>query len=207
MTFEQKVDKLKGIVDSDVVVWCETDKEDNDMANLANSLIEKDDEKYDCDSTLYKTKYNVKLEDGNIMVNYLGYNLKKENAIPYSEFFKDKVEDKPIEEWTLKECKDYCREHEDRCSSCIITKFCNYSEEAPCNWDLTLPLKLTQSEIDILKAIKVLYPLNNNLTLKYVAEPCGFSVYPFNIFIQLDRLPSLSRDATYSISELLEGVD
>ena len=43
------------------------------MANLANSLVENDDEKYDCDCTLYKTKYNVLLEDGKIMVNYLGY--------------------------------------------------------------------------------------------------------------------------------------
>ncbi len=77
MTFEQKVEKLRGIADVGTTIWCKTSKEDNELSELANLFIDEEEDKYDCDCTLSKTKYLIALEFGEIKVEYLGFDLEK----------------------------------------------------------------------------------------------------------------------------------
>lgn len=207
MTMEQKVEKLRGIANTNIQIWCEGVKEDNEIAELANLLIKDEDEEYDLNCDLIKTTYKVILEDGEIRIVYLNHNCDRGNCIPYSEFFADdKVEDKPLEDWTLKEVKEYYNnncELLESCDECKINALCNNDIS---EWEfipVEQPLTLTQSEIDILKAIKVIYPNARELLYNYDTDMFTEPHDDAYVNILRSRLPSLGLNTTYSIDELL----
>ncbi len=113
----------------------------------------------------------------------------------------------------MKEVKEYydkyCVAEEDDdfefpCDKCKINGVC---KDSIGDWELdnnTKPI-LTQSEIDILKAIKVLYPKKDKLVYGDWDEE--FILSGTDVMIDKDRLPSLSHDKEYLIDELLKDCD
>ena len=85
MTTQEKVSKLKSIVDKDIAIYCETVEEDRKLCELANEYFYGGYDFYLSDSHYVaisigdKVEINVAEED-----ELNGYTI-----IPYSEFFKD----------------------------------------------------------------------------------------------------------------------
>jgi hypothetical protein len=215
MTFEQKVEKLREIVDKKIAIHTETEQEDIEFCNMINNCFKYSFEIEDCnEGYLYTFTFEDEFQSEiSIDVGVLEYSHKDYQIVPYSEFFADDKVDKPLEDWTLKEiiehynnrCEDY------KCEDCPIQKMCDVSEIEDWNFISVIPqLILTQSEIDILKAIKLLY--GGDVKILYAKENNCFvdddDTYQIPTFsIESDRLPSLSRDKEYNIDELLEGVN
>jgi len=230
MTFEQKVEKLRGIVDTGIKIWCQTTDDDLEFIKVANEVYrEKVYSEYSIQAgATYKVIYS-KDNDGEIDVNYVGNEnsiIGLDNYIPYSEFFaEDKVEDKPLESksiknYTIGEIESLCLKCDD-CSTCVMyikDHYCDciFSVVAglnPQDWKIdeyfnTTPY-LNQSEIDILKAIKVLYP--NFDKLMYNCDTDMFTgENDDDVNILRSRLSSLKVDKynySYSINELLKTVN
>ena len=205
MTFEEKVEKLRGICDKKILVYCETEDEDEEFCKVANTISESKYTFFTGDSF-----YNVHtIDDESIEMEYWGSGEEGYQIIPYSEFFND--EEKPLEDWTLKEVKEYCpyrKAKDDNLQHCETCKFIAICGICADEWEFEQPLELTDSEIEILKAIKVLYPMNDNIFYDtefdmFTNNSKGFGL----IQINASRLQSLSKDKEYSISSLLEGVE
>jgi len=85
MTTQEKVSKLKSIVDKDIAIYCETVEEDRKLCELANEYFYGGYDFYLSDSHYAVESIGDKLE-----INFMdedefdGYKI-----IPYSEFFKD----------------------------------------------------------------------------------------------------------------------
>ena len=206
MTFKQKVEKLRGIDGKRIAILCNNEDDAEELRPLLNEVTGEDDtDNYYCDND---TCYEIDTHWDYHLINFCknnGYQI-----IPYSEFFNDK--DKPLENYTLKEVKEYCQyekvkdANSDYCEECKFNVVCGMCAD---EWSLKEDkIKLTQSEIEILKAIKTLYPkcdtiFHSSELEMFTNNDKGYGLIQLNT----NRLPSLSHDVTYSISKLLEGVD
>ena len=217
MTFEQKVEKLRGIVDKKIVIRCSKPSENADVVECINKIKDNDD--YVRGDDEENICYGI--ESGCSTYDWCDVTWYSENGyqiIPYSEFFADDKVNKPIKDWTIGEIEEYCKQQDD-CKLCpMYLKECYYD----ClfsiveglnlkNWKIDEYFKinpsLTQSEIDILKAIKVLYP--NFDKLVYNCDTDMFTgENDDDVNILRSRLPSLTVDKykyIYLINDLLEG--
>lgn len=214
MTFDQKVEKLRSIINKEIAIWCKEEEQAIELKLLFNEVTGKnyfDDFWYVYgNGTSYILEGNKWEYDS---VNYyerLGY-----KVITYLDFFEENV--KPLEDWTLKEIKNYCDEIS--CSDCKFYELymedaeekeelgCLFRMNRPWAWDLSEKedkLVLTESEIEILKAVVTLYAgcdiifCNKGKDRFTNSEECGLVQIPSR------RLPSLKADGTkYSIRKLL----
>lgn len=210
MTFEQKVEKLRGIVDKKIAIWCRNKVDAEELYPLLNEVT---NENF-IGSMWYideiKSVYDIITGEWDCCsLDY--YEKEGYQIIPYSEFFADKVEDEPLGEWTLKEVKEYCKygemskDNPDYCNECKCNKICGMCAD---EWDLSDKQILTQSEIDILKAIKVLFPRCTNV---YVTDDDAEYIYKSNgsqiISVEITKFPSLTPYKEYPINELLNEVE
>ena len=85
MTTQEKVSKLKSIVDKDIAIYCETVEEDRALCELANDYFYGGYDFYLSDSHYVAISIGDKVEINVADEDELdGYEI-----IPYSEFFKD----------------------------------------------------------------------------------------------------------------------
>ena len=64
---------------------------------------------------------------------------------------------KPLKDWTLGECKAHCKSCEDSCpGGCQLSEICEAL--TPFKWDLSERPRLTEYEIEMIRAIRVLCP-------------------------------------------------
>ena len=84
MTTQEKVSKLKSIVDKDIAIYCETVEEDKELCELANEYFYGEYDFYLSDSHYAVESIGDKLE-----INFMEDELNGYTIIPYSEFFKD----------------------------------------------------------------------------------------------------------------------
>ena len=91
MTTQEKVSKLKSIVDKDIAIYCETVEEDRALCELANDYFYGEYSDY-CEDTYYAVE-SFSFSNNKIEICYQTEDDVKydENykIIPYSEFFKD----------------------------------------------------------------------------------------------------------------------
>ena len=135
---------------------------------------------------------------------YKSININNLLGVKFEEIF---YTPKQLGDYTLNEVKEYCSNQScDYCDECKFNIICEVIS-APKDWDLSDKLILSQSEIDILKAIKVLYMRCNELF--YDKDEDVFTNVKNTGLVRVspDRLPSLSKDVVYSIDELLKEVD
>ena len=85
MTTQEKVSKLKSIVDKDIAIYCETVEEDKELCKLANEYFNGGYDFYLSDSYYVAISIGDKVEINVMDEDELnGYTI-----IPHSEFFKD----------------------------------------------------------------------------------------------------------------------
>lgn len=112
MTFEEKVEKLRGIIGKGISIWCYNEVEFTDVFSMIGQI--EIDEKF---KDTYWNFCPIKNEIVYIIVQFGKWFINDETdeknynyrAIPYSEFFADNVKDKPLENWTLKEVKEFTK--------------------------------------------------------------------------------------------------
>ena len=77
----------------------------------------------------------------------------------YQQWYKAYQYNKPLNSWTVSELKDFCTSQQ-KCKDCIMLKnsVCRFAG-GPFHWDLSrLEKYLGREEIEMLKAIKLLFP-------------------------------------------------
>ena len=121
--------------------------------------------------------------------------------------------EKPIKEWTLAEAQQWCYEYRTKLQG---SRFC---EESDCmlrkrgicykdwvhDWDLSEPPRFNQTEIEVVKAVKLLFPSATHLMADdahiYVMTDSGCPVY---VFLQQDGwFSSLKNGETVDLGEIL----
>ena len=115
--------------------------------------------------------------------------------------------DKPLKDWTLGECKQWCYKHGSECpEKCPIEDFCKQLQHEPAKWDLDEKPRFTEQEVERAKAIKVLYPeiLYLQADDRYLR---GLNKEKESIFLDcvLSWFPSLRSDETVALDEIIGG--
>lgn len=228
MTEEQKVEKLRSIVGKKIAIWCEYENDAEELLPLLNSATEEDEEISYWDNNRDCSAYSIP-ERNLWIVRYIEQLTNKcYKIIRYSEFFeedkietKDEVNDKPLKDWTIGEIKEHCSniilcsdifgdESNIKCKfekngACMFNIDGEYKSD-PEDWDLSDKAKiiLTQSEIDILKAIKVLY--HDVETIEYDADSESFVIDNGRATVVESKFPTLLKlkMKEYSIDDLLK---
>ena len=124
--------------------------------------------------------------------------------------------DKPLQDWTFSKVQEYCktqRSTTERCSTCKIQKFCDKylgrkgEAASPKYWDLFEKPRFTQQEVEVAKAIKLLFP--------DVVKVCRFSGVvkaecengSGECMIGAELLPSIQNYQSYTLDEIIGGAE
>lgn len=115
--------------------------------------------------------------------------------------------DKPLKEWTLGELKDYCHRAPHDCIGCKVKgdrNNCPFDGE-PAKWILDEKPRFTEQEVEVAKAIKLLFP--------DVVKVCRFSGVvkaecengSGECMIAAELLPSIQNHQSYTLDEIIGG--
>lgn len=118
--------------------------------------------------------------------------------------------DKPLKDWTLGEAKEYCTSRNGNCADdCIFSKkgigmVCGIAPK-PVWWTLPEKPRFTQQEVEVAKAIKLLFP--------DVVKVCRFSGVvkaecengSGECMIRAELLPSIQNHQSYTLDEIIGG--
>ena len=118
--------------------------------------------------------------------------------------------DKPLKDWTLGELKTECEAH-NGCVGCHFegSAFCTQkcTELCPSKWDLSEKPRFTEQEVEVAKAIKLLFP--------DVVKVCRFSGVvkaecengSGECMIGAELLPSIQNHQSYTLDEIIGGAE
>ena len=115
--------------------------------------------------------------------------------------------DKPLKDWTLGEIKEYCREKGYHCGDCPAKDEgdrCKLNS-TPEIWPLEPKPRFTEQEVEVAKAIKLLFP--------DVVKVCRFSGVvkaecengSGECMIGAKLLPSIQNHQSYTLDEIIGG--
>ena len=120
---------------------------------------------------------------------------------------------KPLSDWTLGEVKEHCKEQRDtpaRCTGCKMQKYCDQyfgrqgDAAAPKYWDLTEPPRWTEQEVEMAKAIKVLFPCATAIT----KAPFGsVFVSGASLTLSTEYFPSIQPGKNVTLDEIIGGAE
>ena len=117
--------------------------------------------------------------------------------------------DKPLKDWTLGELKDYCHRAPHDCIGCKVKgdrNNCPFDGE-PAKWILDEKPRFTEQEVEVAKAIKLLFP--------DVVKVCRFSGVvkaecengSGECMIGAELLPSIQNHQSYTLDEIIGGAE
>lgn len=120
--------------------------------------------------------------------------------------------DKPLKDWTLGEAKEYCTSRNGNCADdCIFSKkgigmVCGIAPK-PVWWTLPEKPRFTEQEVEVAKAIKLLFP--------DVVKVCRFSGVvkaecengSGECMIGAELLPSIQNHQSYTLDEIIGGAE
>lgn len=115
--------------------------------------------------------------------------------------------DKPLKDWTLGEAKEYCTSRNGNCADdCIFSKkgigmVCGIAPK-PVWWTLPEKSRFTQQEVEMAKAIKVLWPCAKAVVK---ADSGSISVVGAPMVLNTDHFPSIKPKETYTLDEIIGG--
>ena len=109
--------------------------------------------------------------------------------------------DKPLKDWTLGECKQWCYKHDGGCpEKCPIKDFCIQLQHEPAKWDLDEKPRFTQQEVE---DAKTLYRLFGNYSVaEFGARHCFGGLR-----IKENAFPSIQIGQSYTLDEIIGGAE
>ena len=153
----------------------------------------------------------------------MGYEVVEEHTQTHEKTHADAIEnarvqseeanmDKPLKDWTLGEAKEYCTSRNGNCADdCIFSKkgigmVCGIAPK-PVWWTLPEKPRFTEQEVEVAKAIKLLFP--------DVVKVCRFSGVvkaeckngSGECMIGAKLLPSIQNHQSYTLDEIIGGAE
>ena len=153
----------------------------------------------------------------------MGYEVVEEHTQTHEKTHADAIEnarvqseeanmDKPLKDWTLGEAKEYCTSRNGNCADdCIFSKkgigmVCGIAPK-PVWWTLPEKPRFTEQEVEVAKAIKLLFP--------DVVKVCRFSGVvkaecengSGECMIGAELLPSIQNHQSYTLDEIIGGAE
>ena len=150
----------------------------------------------------------------------MGYEVVEEHTQTHEKTHADAIEnarvhseeanmDKPLKDWTLGELKDYCHRAPHDCIGCKVKgdrNNCPFDGE-PAKWILDEKPRFTQQEVEVAKAIKLLFP--------DVVKVCRLSGVvkaecengSGECMIGAELLPSIQNHQSYTLDEIIGGAE
>ena len=150
----------------------------------------------------------------------MGYEVVEEHTPTHEKTHDDAIEnarvqseeanmDKPLKDWTLGEIKNYCEKHDctKDCPCSASNGECKINRVNPCEWDLEENPRFTEQEVEVAKAIKLLFP--------DVVKVCRFSGVvkaeckngSGECMIGAKLLPSIQNHQSYTLDEIIGGAE
>ena len=121
--------------------------------------------------------------------------------------------DKLLKDWTFSEAQEFCkaqRNTPERCSTCKIKEFCDKyfgrqgESASPKYWDLSEKYHFTEQEIEMAKAIKVLFPCAIAIT----KAPFGsVFVSGASLTLSTEYFPSIQPGKNVTLDEIIGGAE
>lgn len=121
--------------------------------------------------------------------------------------------DKPLKDWTFSEAQEFCkaqRNTPERCSTCKIKEFCDKyfgrqgESASPKYWNLSEKYHFTEQEIEMAKAIKVLFPCAIAIT----KAPFGsVFVSGASLTLSTEYFPSIQPGKNVTLDEIIGGAE
>lgn len=117
--------------------------------------------------------------------------------------------DKPLKDWTLGECKAWCERTGGECPErCPIERICDLMEQSPAMLDLDEKPRFTQQEVELVKAIRVLFPKATFLE-RVSCGTLGISnnAEGWMAEIDSDLFPSIKSGQSVTLDEIIGGAE
>lgn len=120
--------------------------------------------------------------------------------------------DKPLKDWTLGEAKEYCTSRNGNCADdCIFSKkgigmVCGIAPK-PVWWTLPEKPRFTQQEVEVAKAIKLLFPDAVNVCRLSGVIKAECENGSGECMIGAELLPSIQNHQSYTLDEIIGGAE
>ena len=118
--------------------------------------------------------------------------------------------DKPLEDWTLGEIKEYCKKKGTRCGDCPAIYDGNHCKlnSTPEIWPLKSKPHFTEQEVEAAKAVKVLFPCTTHLIQFQPNEPVSAKAGDaFVVNLNSVLFPSIQPGKPYTLDEIIGGAE
>ena len=110
--------------------------------------------------------------------------------------------DKPLKDWTLEETKQYCTGRD--CEHCRFMDGPKCKLHRPEDWDLSEKPRWTKQEVEMAKAIKVLFPCAIAIT----KAPFGsVFVSGASLTLSTEYFPSIQPGQSVTLDEIIGGAE
>ena len=110
---------------------------------------------------------------------------------------------KPLKDWTLEECRDWCAKQDKCTDNCPISVLCDQRELDPEKWKLDMP-KFTGQDIADAKSIKRIFGRDGIVKRHKKAETEPYSNLLFdNFYINEDLFPGIKVGQSITLDEII----
>ena len=117
--------------------------------------------------------------------------------------------DKPLKDWTLWEVKAYCtgRDCYKDCELAQSPGKCKILDVTPSEWDLDEKPRFTQQEVEVAKAIKLLFPDAVKVCRLSGVIKAECENGSGECMIAAELLPSIQNHQSYTLDEIIGGAE
>ena len=115
--------------------------------------------------------------------------------------------DKPLKDWTLGECKEWCSKHDGAClEKCPIYDFCIQLQNEPGKWEIPEKPRWTEQEVEDAKTIKRVFGRDGTIERHSKTMTVPYSTLTFDhLYISENLFPSLHPDESVTLDEIIGG--
>ena len=150
----------------------------------------------------------------------MGYEVVEENKQTHENTHADAIEtarvhseeenmDKPLKDWTLWEVKAYCtgRDFYKECTLAESPGKCKILDVTPSEWDLDEKPRFTEQEVEVAKAIKLLFPDAVKVCRLSGVIKAECENGSGECMIAAELLPSIQNHQSYTLDEIIGGAE
>jgi hypothetical protein len=151
MKFQSKTGEVALTIEQALERFCDS-KKDCDYCELQEPVQQYKGTKRPCHEYARAHPYKA--------ARLMGFEVVEDDCVEPRKHKEEANMDKPLKDWTLGEVKIYCEKTE-ACKGCPCSNedgTCKINRVTPCNWALSERTRWTEQEVELFRAIQVLYP-------------------------------------------------